>query len=64
MKVAVLGGTGAFGSALAARLMEAGMDVTSARATPTAPQPRLRKSEAREPRTQTPSPESISSARG
>ena len=28
MKVAVLGGTGAFGSALAARLVEAGMDVT------------------------------------
>ncbi len=28
MKVAVLGGTGAFGSALGARLVEAGMDVT------------------------------------
>jgi NADPH-dependent F420 reductase len=28
MKVAVLGGTGAFGSALAARFVEAGMDVT------------------------------------
>jgi len=28
MKIAVLGGTGAFGSALAARLVEAGMDVT------------------------------------
>ncbi len=28
MKVAVLGGTGAFGSALAARLVEVGMDVT------------------------------------
>jgi NADPH-dependent F420 reductase len=28
MKVAVLGGTGAFGSALAARLVDAGMDVT------------------------------------
>ena len=28
MKVAVLGGTGAFGSALAARLVEAGIDVT------------------------------------
>ena len=28
MKVAVLGGTGAFGSALAARLVEAGVDVT------------------------------------
>jgi NADPH-dependent F420 reductase len=28
MKVAVLGGTGAFGSALATRLVEAGMDVT------------------------------------
>ena len=28
MKVAVLGGTGAFGSALGARLVEAGLDVT------------------------------------